>query len=1056
MGRSYAGRVSIRLRFLGEVSFDGTPITGTRPADLLAALALHPAGLSDAALVDEVWADEPPAASAKALQVLVSRLRSHAGPDLLHRHDGRYRLALAGDEVDAWYVDELAGRARQALSSGDPETAEALVAEVLALLGPVGPGPRLGPLGDLRARAVAHEDGLRRTHALALARRGLDAAAVPLLAQVHAAEPDNVEVMTELLRGEARVAGAPVALTRYEHYRHDLADRLGVDPDPALQQVHRELLAADRPVRRGVQFDADQLLGREEDLLRLRVMVRTGRLTTILGPGGLGKTRVAHVLAREATQPRVHFIELVGISNPADVVSEVGSALGVRDSVTGRRGLTAAQLSDVRGRIAQELDTVPTLLVLDNCEHILDAVASLVAFLLVSTRDLRIVTTSRAPLGIAAERVLGLKQLDLADGTALFLRRARAARPEAVLPADVVADVVRRLDGLPLAIELAAARVRAMSAEELLRRLDDRFALLRGRDRTVHARHQTLTAVIGWSWDLLSSREQRALAWLSVFQDGFTSGSAELVVGPDATDLVEALADQSLLVLTENDGHLRYRMLETVREYAGQRLAEAGETEQARAAQDGWAADLAVRWQDDIWGSRQFDAIDVLWEEESNLADVLRRALSEGDSELAVLLLAVLGAVWTITGNHGRVMAFADPAEALLTEFDPPPELVEPTASALSLLLTYVRFMRPVGDDDPLPDRLTRLGEPRQPWSRVVAAMVSEPPRPGGALEAVLGLAEHPDPATRLMALQWAAVLTENAGAIAEASDHVCRALAAVDDSTTPWQLASLHGQSAQLALQRGDYRQAAEHARAADPVLTRLKAVDDALHARAAVAVAALSEGDLEGAQKVVAQFDDLPPGSPIDAGTMTIAARAELQLARGDIEAGLATYDECVAAMRAVSFAGVESTGLEPWVIMAEGAALAAYVRHAGSERQRLRADELARGVHRSLCDLASGVTHMADYPVTGMGVVALGAYAVTHELGEPGVRLLALAHRYGYNRSFPALSWAWFAELAERTVPGRLEVLLAENDGAPGPDLLAELAAALEDLTGLTSCW
>ena len=201
--------------------------------------------------------------------------------------------------------------------------------------------------------------------------------------------------------------------------------------------------------------------------------MRTGRLTTILGPGGFGKTRVAHVLAREATQPRVHFVELVGIGSTGDdVVSEVGSALGVRNSVTGRRSLTAAQLADVRGRIAQELDAAPTLLVLDNCEHVLDAVASLVAFLLVTTRDLRVVTTSRAPLGIAAGAGAStLSQLAVADGVELFVRRARAARPDADLPADVVADIVDRLDGLPLAVELAAARIRTMSVEEVRRAL---------------------------------------------------------------------------------------------------------------------------------------------------------------------------------------------------------------------------------------------------------------------------------------------------------------------------------------------------------------------------------------------------------------------------------------------------------------------------------------------------------------------------------------------------------------------------------------------------------
>ena len=236
----------------------------------------------------------------------------------------------------------------------------------------------------------------------------------------------------------------------------------------SLQRLHRELLAADDPVRTGIRYDAEELLGREADLARLRSSVRSSRLTSIIGPGGIGKTRIAHVLAREATQARVHFVELVGITSPDDVVPEIGAALGVRDSVTSRRTHTPAQRADIRGRIAQELDTGPTLLVLDNCEHVVEAVASLVAFLLVTARDLRVVTTSRAPLNIAAEHVVPLDQLSAVDGAALFVRRATGRAPQRrPRPRPRRRRVVARLDGLPLAIELAAARIRTMSLEEL-------------------------------------------------------------------------------------------------------------------------------------------------------------------------------------------------------------------------------------------------------------------------------------------------------------------------------------------------------------------------------------------------------------------------------------------------------------------------------------------------------------------------------------------------------------------------------------------------------------
>ena len=236
--------------------------------------------------------------------------------------------------------------------------------------------------------------------------------------------------------------GASAALERYERFRAGLADRLGVDPDPVLRRVHQELLAADSPIRTGLRYDADELLGRESDLAGLRAALASGRLTTVLGPGGIGKTRIAMVLAREANLPRVHVVELVGVASGDDLIAEVGAVLGVRGSLTSRKALTAAQEADVRARIAQELDQGPTLLVLDNCEHVLEAAASLVAYLLVTTRDLTVLTTSRAPLRIAAERAVPLSLLEPVDAAALFERRARAVRPDAELERDAVAAVV--------------------------------------------------------------------------------------------------------------------------------------------------------------------------------------------------------------------------------------------------------------------------------------------------------------------------------------------------------------------------------------------------------------------------------------------------------------------------------------------------------------------------------------------------------------------------------------------------------------------------------------
>ncbi len=1004
---SYAGPVTISLRLLDEVSYDGSPVPGARPADLLAALALHPTGLADQRLVDEVWGDDLPAVPGKALQVLVSRLRTQLGPETLARADGGYRLALAPEAVDAWVLEQLVSDAGRALADGRAPQAVVLTEAAEGLLASAGDAVGEGALARLRRGAEGRSRAVRRLRGLALSRSGRDAAAVEVLADVHETDHDDTEVLEALLRSEAAAHGAAPALSRYDDYRRDLADRLGVDPDPALQRVHRELLAADEPVRSGVRYDADELLGRDADLADLRALVRTGRLTTILGPGGLGKTRTAHVLAREASQPRVHFVELVGIASGEDVVSEVGAALGVRNSVTGRRSLTPAQLADVRGRIAQELDIVPTLLVLDNCEHVLDAAASLVAFLLATTRDLRVVTTSRAPLGIAAERVFLLSQLAAADGAELFRRRARAVRPDADLPDDVVGDIVARLDGLPLAVELAAARVRSMSAEEVRRALADRFSLLRGRDRSAPARHQTLTAVIGWSWDLLAPEEQRALAWLSVFHDGLSADVASAQLGPAGPDLVDALVDQSLLSVTEHEGAARYRMLETVREFGLLRLTEAGEMDEARAAQVCWAVGLCERWSDEVFGPRQFEAIDHLWPEEGNLADALRRALADGDVVPATHLLATLGAMWAVTGNHPRIFSVAELGRRLFLDREVPPELGTVAAEALSMLLVYADFLG-AGTDRSLVDSLERLGPPTSPWSRAVYSMFVEAESVDDRIPVLLRLADSADAETALTALQWASILAENDGEETDAVSYVDRALEQVSEATTPWQVATLHIQKAYMALQRGDHTVAAEHAALAVPVLTRLRAIDDALQALVGMALAAILDKDLSRAAEILREVDAAPRSAVFGSVAMALGAQAELALALGERDDALTRFDAAVDEMLALRFPGAELTGIEPWVVVSQSTALTAYVRFAETPAQHRRRDQLGGDVLRSV-RLQLSSEGAIDYPVAGMALAATGLQLLTSGADlDVGVRLLALAKGFGFSQTYPVMGW------------------------------------------------
>ncbi|MDN5930521.1 MAG: AAA family ATPase, partial [Pseudonocardia sp.] len=603
-----------------------------------------------------------------------------------------YRIGLPRDEVDTLRLDDLTDRARRALSSGDAMAARDAAVEAAALTGSLAApdGAAAGPLAELRRAAAARATDADGLLGRALAETGDHAAALPRLEATSHRLPSDETVLACLLRSEAAVRGAAAALDRYERYRGELRDRLGTDPGEPLQRVHRDLLALDSPVRDGVRYDATALLGRADDVRRLSALLNSARVVSIVGPGGLGKTRLAHVLGRNSGRSVVHFLELVGVTAPEDLLGELGSALGVRDSVSGRRSLTPAQRSDIRARIAQHLDRAPSLLILDNCEHIIEAVADLVAFLVATTRELRVLTTTRAPLAIAAERVYQLAQLGTVDAAELFAQRAVAARPDVVLEEPAVRDIVRRLDGLPLAIELAAAKVRAMSVDDIGRRLENRFALLRGGDRSAPDRHQTLLAVIDWSWNLLAEPERRALRRLSVFHDGFSLDAAEAVLGGDALAAVQSLADQSLVSVTESGSGagVRYRMLETVREFGRMQLVDAGEDGDAHRAQRAWATAFARSHGSRLFGTDQFAAIDALGAEESNLADVLRQALAQPDPAAVVELLGGLGGFWSVRGDHIRVIVLAEAIVAAVAGWCPPRELEDLTRLALVSVLS--------------------------------------------------------------------------------------------------------------------------------------------------------------------------------------------------------------------------------------------------------------------------------------------------------------------------------------------------------------------------------
>ena len=1036
------------LHLLGEVTWHGAPVHGGRTHALLASL-VDAAGrtVGERALVDDVWGpDQPPANPSKALQVVVSRTRSQTSPDAVERAGGGYRLGLDAPAVDALALRNDVAAAAAAEGRGDRMTARDLARRALDWPPPASGGN--GPLAALR------DDARRlRAQAGAVLGRSLSALgdhreALPLLEE---AGVGDEETAAALLRSLGAVHGSPAALDRYAQVRGDLAERLGVDPGPALAAVHAELLAADNPVRTGLHHESTSLVGRDDDIRALRALVRESRVVSILGPGGLGKTRLAHLLGREAEEPVVHFVELVGVASPDDVVGEVGSALGVRDSVSGRRVLTPEQRNDVRARAAQALGAAPSLLILDNCEHVVEAVADLVAFLVASCPRLRVVTTTRAPLAISAERVFPLSQLDDDAASELFGQRARAARPGVALDPTTVLSVVRRLDGLPLAIELAAARVRAMSVEDIDRRLDDRFALLRGGDRTAPDRHQTLLAVIDWSWNLLRDSERRALRWLSTFHDGFSLDGADAVLGLDALDDVRSLVDQSLLSVLDSGRTVRYRMLETVREFGRLQLVEAGEDVEARDAQLAWACAFALRRGDDLWSPRQVEAVREVGVEENNLADALREALTLPDPWSVVRLLTALGSFWTIRGENPRVIAVAGAADAALTGWQPTDEQVDVAVSAAAIVA-----LNTVGGEIggvPASRALLDAHGERTSSARVrglvavVRAQVLQDPE--GTVARLEAIAEESDREAAAVARLWAAHHLENTGDPAGAIAQAELALTLVRDADGPWIAAMLHTMVGTLNSQLGDSEEAVRHAHAALPVLDRLEAIDDATQTRALLAVHAMSVGRLEEAEEWMAEIERTRRRSSDLGGASLAAARAEMALARGEVAEGLALYRAAAEELAAIRFPGMgEANGLEPWALFGESLGATALAVHGTTPDDLVEGTRFYRALlAKSLLVLDPNRPFM-DYPVAGLVLHGLGAWGLLRDAmpADTAVQLLVLAERFGYTRFAPTMSPARTEGAAEERAPGLAEQLRRDYAERTAPSLLPEARAAV----------
>ncbi len=712
----------VRYSILGTMQAlrdDGTPVAigGARLRALLTVLALRAGRTVPASvLVDEVWGGDPPADAPGALQALVGRLRRALGHEVIASAEGGYRLAVEPDTVDLYRFERLVGDGARALAEGDPAKAVSVLDDALGLWR----GPVLADLPDRRAdevRWTARRLDARRTRLTAALALGRAEETLPELAALCGEHPLDEPLQALRLRALRDAGRTAQALAAYDEVRTVLADRLGADPGAELSSLHAELLHQDsaRPVVRAtpaglpgrsgplvpaalpgnLRVRLTSFVGRERDIDALRGDLSRARLVTLLGPGGAGKTRLSQEAA-ESVGPAVWpdgvwMAELAPVDDPESVPEAVLTALGGRETVL--RGAGAEELRAVeRGggaeplaRLTEHLSGRRMLLLLDNCEHVIEAAAALADHLLARCPELTVLATSREPLGVPGEFVRPVDPLPGPMALRLFADRGAAALSGFRIDADertatACAEICHRLDGLPLAIELAAARLRMLAPRQIADRLDDRFRLLIGGSRTVLPRQQTLRAVVDWSWDLLDEDERTALRRLSVFSGGWTLAAAEAVCADrpddahDVAAVLGSLVDKSLVVAAPAvDGRMRYRLLETVGEYAAERLDEAAERDTVERQHLVFFRELARTTDPGLRGAGQVAAIEQFQSEYENLRSALRHAVAARDEQESLCMVLSLSWYWHIRDLSSDALHWADAAAALGPDpFAPP------------------------------------------------------------------------------------------------------------------------------------------------------------------------------------------------------------------------------------------------------------------------------------------------------------------------------------------------------------------------------------------------
>ena len=991
----------MRIGLLGTLAvYDGAgrpvQVGGHRVRLLLILLALDAGKVVPAySLIERLWDAEPPANSGNALQSLVSRLRAALrqgglGDQVVESHPAGYRLAVAPEEVDAAAFEALARRGSQALASGDPVTARRILREALDAWR----GPALADASGLRFATgpAARLEELCTRAALDLVEAGLDLgeseSLIGELRAMIAADPVAERPRGLLMRALYAAGRQAEAVAEYAQARDLLADELGVDPSPQLERIYlgvlrqdlpgaargpvpdsgparapgdasaAELLAGGDPPHRGrpaaVRKPLTSFVGRDEDVARVLKMLGEGRLVTLTGPGGAGKTRLALEtaarLSREAAArsrgdgpgrawagSQVWYVELTAVRDPGDVPSVVMNALGIRESpVIAHAG--AGQLGSLAApaeRLVAALTERHDLLILDNCEHVVAAAAALADQILAGCPDVRVLVTSREPLRIPGESLWPVGPLPVppplgpvpgeqapggnGTGTAggqvagyaavrLLADRAAAVRPGFTVNetnAGDVARICRALDGMPLAIELAAARLRTLSAAQLAERLDARFELLTGGSRTV-PRHETLRAVVDWTWELLSEPEQVLARRLAVFPAGATLTAAEQVCQDGALPAdavlpaIFGLVEKSFLTVAEDD-EPRYRMLETIRAYCAERLAEAGEEDRVRGAFARYFLRLAETGDPMLRSAGQQTWMRRLTAEQDNMHAALRWAVDRRDVELALRFGQALSWLWLLRGQRreagtmaGEILAVSAPAAGAerdiaavqaravcaltLVNFSWDLNTAREPLAGVEYLITAGTGAGGEADDDRPPHPLVIVG----------AAMLAlyEKQDPDLALGLLIAHFDSPDPWIRAGARLMCAFFSMSLGRLDDVTRWCAEGLAGFEALGDRWGTALACAGQAELAMLDGDHARAIAALERAVELSGALTDWEDTAQMYATLAKSRSRMGDYEGALADMARAQRAAREQGESESDLWISyIQAELAWLRGDV---------------------------------------------------------------------------------------------------------------------------------------------------------------------------